>query len=142
MADIYDRKKRKTRPPVEAPLESYIRERTHYSACAVNEYWYISIHYPKKTHIQRYLNKRFYTLEQAVDFLRPIIAEHGFPPKQKYRKVSPSYSANAMDIKSINQRRDLMLSQHTDPSLLETPPHDADTEEEACAGIESLLTAV
>jgi hypothetical protein len=137
MADIYHRRKRKPIVPVEMPPESYIRERTHFSACAVNDYWFISIHYPKHQ-ITRQLNKRFYTHDQAIEVVKQIILEYGIPPKQKYRKVSNSYSANAEDIK----RRDRMLSQHTDPSPPVKSPLGVDTEEEACAGIESLLTRV
>jgi hypothetical protein len=141
MADIYHRRKRKPIVPVEMPPEFYIRERTHFSACAVNEYWYVSIHYPKHQ-ITRQLNKRFYTHEQATEVVKQLLLEHGTPPKQKYRKVSNTYSQNAEDIKNRDRQRVRMLSQHTDPSLPEKLPTDADTEEEAYVGIESLLTRV
>jgi hypothetical protein len=138
MADIYDRRKRKPRPPVEMPPEYYIRERTRYSACSVNDYWYISIHYGKEQHVQRNLNKLFYTHKQAIEVVKQIILDHGIPAKQKYRKVSNTYSPSAEYFK----HKDQMLSQHTTPSLPERLVHDADTEEEAYAGIESLLTKV
>ena len=135
--DIYHRRKRKPIVPVEMPPESYIRERTHFSACAVNDYWFISIHYPKHQ-LTSHLNKRFYTHEQAIEVVKQLILEYGIPPKQKYRKVSNSYSSNAEDIKRRDRHPVPMRDQHTthDPTLY------ADTEEEAYAGIESLLTKV
>jgi len=139
--DIYHRRKRKPIVPVEMPPESYIRERTHFSACAVNEYWFISIHYPKHQ-ITRQLNKLFHTHEQAIEVVKQIILEHGIPPKQKYRKVSNTYSPSAEYFKHRDRHQDQMLSQHTDPSLPEKLTIDADTEEEAYVGIESLLTRV
>lgn len=141
MADIYHRRKRKPIVPVEMPPESYIRERTHFSSCAVNDYWFISIHYPKHQ-LTRQLNKLFHTHDQAIEVVKQIILEYGIPPKQKYRKVSNTYSPSAEYFKNRDRHQDQMLSQHTDPSPLVILPLGVDTEEEACAEIESLLTRV
>jgi hypothetical protein len=80
-------------------MESFIWEQIRYSHCSKNEYYRIYIYFlinEHKTLIQKSLNKRIYSKEDAFGYIQKLIKKYGdpFPPTDLSNRKKIIYSPN------------------------------------------------